>query len=76
MAFTSLSDVRLIDVPKPNAYDRTRNVIIVDNLLFGLEQYFGTVGVCDEASKVGTVPIFLRGATQLRFYDVFTRLHE
>ena len=68
--------MRLIDVPKPNAYDCTRNVIIVDNLLFVLEQYFGIVGVCDEASKVGTVPIFLRGTTQLRFYDIFTRLLE
>ena len=37
LVFTSLSDVCLIDVPKPNAYNRTRNVIIVENLLFLLD---------------------------------------
>ena len=52
-ASASTSDVRRIDVPKPDTYDGTRNATIVDNFLFGLDQYFDAMGVRDEASKVG-----------------------
>ena len=58
-AFTSTSDARCIDVPKPDTYDGTRNAIIMDNFLFGLDQYFDAMGVRDEASKVGTTTTYL-----------------
>ncbi|KAH9670137.1 Endonuclease [Citrus sinensis] len=61
----SLSDERRIDVPKPDTYDGARNAIVVDNFLFGLEQYLDAMGVRDDASKVGTAPTFLRGSVQL-----------
>ena len=64
-ASANSSDVRRIDVPKPDTYDGTRNVTIVDNFLFGLDQYVDAMGVRDEASKVGTAPTYLRGAAQL-----------
>lgn len=48
-----------IDVPKLDIYDGTRNATIVDNFLFGLDQYFDTMDVRDEASKVGTTPTYL-----------------
>ena len=64
-SFLNSSDAHRIDVPKPDTYNGTRNATIVDNFLFGLDQYFDTMGVRDEASKVGTAPIYLRGAAQL-----------
>ncbi|KAL9408761.1 hypothetical protein AB3S75_047194 [Citrus x aurantiifolia] len=64
-ASANSSDARRIDVPKPDTYDGTRNATIVDNFLFGLDQYFDAMGVRDEASKVGTAPTYLRGAAQL-----------
>ena len=52
-------------MPKPDTYDGTCNATIVDNFLFGLDQYFNAMGVRDEASKVVTVPTYLRGVAQL-----------
>ncbi|KAH9669200.1 hypothetical protein KPL70_021689 [Citrus sinensis] len=64
-ASASTSDARWIDVRKPDTYNGARNATIFDNFLFGLEQYMDAMDVRDEASKVGTAPTFLRGATQL-----------
>lgn len=64
-ASTSLSDACRIDMPKPNTYKSACNATVVDNFIFGLEQYFNVMAVHDKASKVGTVPTFLRGAAQL-----------
>ncbi|KAH9722467.1 Endonuclease [Citrus sinensis] len=64
-ASANSSDGGRIDVPKPDTYDGTRNATIVDNFLFGLDQYFDAMGIRDEASKVGTAPTYLRGAAQL-----------
>ena len=61
----SSSNAHHIDVPKPDTYDGARNAIVVDNFLFGLEQYFDTMGVHDDASEVGTTPTFLRDSAQL-----------
>lgn len=60
-----MSDVRRIDMSKPNIYDGTHNATVMDNFLFRLDQYFDTIGVQDEALKVGTTPIYLRGVAQL-----------
>ena len=59
LAFASTSDARRIDMPKPDTYDGIRNATIVDNFLFGLDQYFDVMGIQDEASKVGTIPTYL-----------------
>lgn len=58
-------NARRIDVLNLDTYDGTSNAIVLDNFLFGLEQYFDVVGVCNEASKVGTTPTYLRGIAQL-----------
>ena len=55
-ASISTSDAHRIDILKPDTYDGTRNATIVDNFLFGLDQYFDAMGVRDEVSKVGTTP--------------------
>ncbi|KAH9727005.1 hypothetical protein KPL70_008489 [Citrus sinensis] len=65
LASPSTCDARCINVPKPDTYDGTRNTTIMDNFLFGLDQFFDAMGVRDEASKVGTVPTYLRGTAQL-----------
>lgn len=49
---TCQSHLRLIDLSKPNTYDGAHNAIVVDNFFFGLEQYFDTMSVRDEESKV------------------------
>ena len=67
--FASTSDERLIDVPKPDTYDGTRNATIIDNFLFGLNQYFDAMGMRDKASKVGTTPTYLRGTAQLWWHQ-------
>lgn len=59
MASTSSSNVRRIDMPKPNPYDDARNATVIDNFIFGLEQHFHAISVRDEALKVGTIPQFL-----------------
>ena len=64
-ASASTSDARRIDMPKPDTYDGTRDATIMDNFLFGFDQFFDAMGVRDEASKVGTTPTYLRGAAQL-----------
>ena len=50
---------------KLDTYDGTRNATIVDNFLFGLDQYFDAMGVRNEALKVGTSLTYLRSAAQL-----------
>lgn len=44
-AFTSMCDARHIDMPKADIYDDMRNATVVDNFLFGLDQYFDDMGV-------------------------------
>ena len=47
-------------MPMLDTYDGTHNTTVVDNFLFGLEQYFDTMRVRDEASKVGTAQLWWR----------------
>ncbi|KAI4313197.1 hypothetical protein L6164_026194 [Bauhinia variegata] len=46
-------------------YNGTRNATIVENFLFGLEQYFEAIGVVDDLSRISNVVTFFRDATQL-----------
>lgn len=62
MAFRRLSGVRRINMPKPDTNDGTQNATNIDNFLFKLEQYFDAIDVQNNALKVGTILIFLRGA--------------
>ena len=64
-ASASTSDAHRINVPKPDTYNGTHNATIVDNFLFGLDQYFDAMSVRGETSKVSTAPTYLRGAAQL-----------
>lgn len=45
LALTSSSDACCINVPKPDTYDGACNAIVMDNFLFGLEQYFDSMNV-------------------------------
>ena len=54
-----------LKVPKPAMYEGTRSATVVENFLFGLEQYFEAMGVVDDAAKIGNAPNFLRDAAQL-----------
>ena len=40
-----------LKIPKPDTYDGTRSAIIVDNFLFGLEQYFDALNVIERWSQ-------------------------
>lgn len=52
-------------MPKPNTCDSTCNAVIMKTFLFDLEQYFDTIGVWDEASKVSTMSTYHYGTSQL-----------
>lgn len=54
-----------IKVPKPEMYNGTRNATIVENFLFGLEQYYEALGIVDDGAKIANAPNFLREAAQL-----------
>lgn len=62
---TSTSDAYHINVPKLDTYDGALNATIVDNFLFGLEQYFDAMGVCNETLKISTAPTFLQGTAPI-----------
>lgn len=57
----SSSDAHCVDVLKPDTYDDTRNATMMTKFLFGLGQYFNTLDVQDETSKINVMPIFLQG---------------
>lgn len=69
-----MSDARHIDMPKADIYDDMRNATVMDNFLFGLDQYFDAMGVWDEVSKVGTTPTYLRGAAQLWWHQKYDEM--
>lgn len=54
-----------LKVPKPAMYEGIRSATVVENFLFGLDQYFEAMGVVDDAAKIGNAPNFLRDAAQL-----------
>ncbi|PWA72092.1 hypothetical protein CTI12_AA274570 [Artemisia annua] len=59
---TSFSPLK---VPKPDMYNGTRNATLVENFLFGLEQYFEAMGVDEDAARISNAPTFLRESAQL-----------
>lgn len=61
-----------IKVPKPDMYNGTRNAAIVENFIFGLEQYFEAMGVNEDAAKIGNAPAFLRDSAQLWWRRKYT----
>uniref|UniRef100_A0A9I9E545 Senescence-specific cysteine protease sag39 n=1 Tax=Cucumis melo TaxID=3656 RepID=A0A9I9E545_CUCME len=54
-----------IKVPKPNMYNNTRNATMVENFLFGLEQYYEALGIVDDGAKIANASNFLHESTQL-----------
>ncbi|PWA48529.1 hypothetical protein CTI12_AA489850 [Artemisia annua] len=59
---TSFSPLK---VSKPDMYNGTRNATLVENFLFGLEQYFEAMGVDEDAARISNAPAFLRESVQL-----------
>ena len=47
-----------VDVPKPKAYNGSRNAE-VDNFLWSLEQYFKALGVMEDAKKIDSAALYL-----------------
>ncbi|PWA77883.1 hypothetical protein CTI12_AA219830 [Artemisia annua] len=47
-----------LKVPKPDMYNGTRNATLVENFLFGLEQYFKAMGVVEDAVRITNAPAF------------------
>ncbi|KAA0035960.1 uncharacterized protein E5676_scaffold349G00560 [Cucumis melo var. makuwa] len=54
-----------IKVPKPDMYNGTRNATMVENFLFGLEQYYKALGIVDDGAKIANAPNFLHESAQL-----------
>jgi hypothetical protein len=46
-----------IEVPKPNTYGRATKVREIENFLYGLERYFDTLGILDDAAKLQKTPV-------------------
>ncbi|XP_054793649.1 uncharacterized protein LOC129299213 [Prosopis cineraria] len=54
-----------LKVPKPAMYNGARSATIVENFLFGLEQYFEAMGVSNDLIKINNASTFFRDAAQL-----------
>ncbi|XP_054782108.1 uncharacterized protein LOC129289374 [Prosopis cineraria] len=54
-----------LKVPKPAMYNGARSATIVENFLFGLEQYFEAMGVSNDLIRINNASTFLRDAAQL-----------
>ncbi|XP_057994453.1 uncharacterized protein LOC131174696 [Hevea brasiliensis] len=48
-----------VEIPKPSAFKGARNAWEIDNLLWGLEQYFCALRVDEDAHKVDHAPLYL-----------------
>ncbi|WCJ18543.1 hypothetical protein M5689_000887 [Euphorbia peplus] len=53
------------NVQRPSVFDGARNATIVENFIFGLEQFFKATAVCDDEAKIVTASTFLRDTAQL-----------
>ncbi|XP_054800138.1 uncharacterized protein LOC129304486 [Prosopis cineraria] len=62
---TSNATSQGLKVPKPAIYNGARSAIIVENFLFGLEQYFEAIGVYNDLIRINNASTFLRDAAQL-----------
>ena len=54
-----------VDVPRPKSFAGTRNARGVDNFLWGLEQYFGAMGIIDDYAKVQSAALYLTDTAML-----------
>ncbi|KAA0059692.1 uncharacterized protein E5676_scaffold111G00490 [Cucumis melo var. makuwa] len=52
-----------IKVPKFDMYNDTRNATMVENFLFGLEQYYEPLGIVDDGAKIANASNFLHEST-------------
>ncbi|XP_054805380.1 uncharacterized protein LOC129308324 [Prosopis cineraria] len=62
---TSNATFQGLKVPKPAMYNGARSATIVENFLFGLEQYFEAMGVSNDSIRINNASTFLRDAAQL-----------
>lgn len=51
---TTSRESHKVDVPKPKTYSGARSAKVVDNFLWGIEQYVKVMGITDEQAKVRT----------------------
>ncbi|KAH1063817.1 hypothetical protein J1N35_028804 [Gossypium stocksii] len=54
-----------MDVPKPEKFKGTRSMVVVDNFLWEMEQYFRAMGIEDDAIKVNTASIYFTNVVLL-----------
>ncbi|KAL0367408.1 UNVERIFIED_CONTAM: hypothetical protein Sradi_3630900 [Sesamum radiatum] len=61
-------------IPEPKAYSGAHDAKEVENFLFDMEQYFLAANVEDEARKVSTATMYLKGDTKLwwctKYYEI------
>jgi len=48
-----------VDVPRPKAYNGSRNAKEVDNFLWSLEQYFKALGITEDTKKIDSATLYL-----------------
>ena len=56
---TVITEARRVDVPKSKSYAGARNAREVENFLWSLEQYYGAMGITEDAIKVQTATLYL-----------------
>ncbi|XP_070008512.1 uncharacterized protein [Nicotiana sylvestris] len=54
-----------LKIPEPKPYNGYRDAKEVENFIFDMEQYFDNVGELEEAKKVATAAMYLRGDAKL-----------
>ncbi|KAL6137562.1 hypothetical protein ACLB2K_062854 [Fragaria x ananassa] len=62
---SGIVEAKRIEVPKPKSFGGLRNAHEVDNFLWGLDQYFGVIGITEEDAKIKTVALYLTNIAML-----------
>lgn len=58
-------EAKRIEVPKPKSFGGSCNAREVDNFLWGLDQYFGAIGITEEDAKIRTAALYLTDTAML-----------
>ena len=62
---SSVVESQRIDIPRPKSFGGSRKAQEVDNFLWGLDKYFGAVGVTEESSRIETAVLYLTDTARL-----------
>ena len=62
---SGIVEAKRINVPKLKSFGGSRNAREVDNFLWGLDQYFGAVGITEDDAKIRTATLYLTDTAML-----------